>query len=84
MSINVLNSNGKVTAEHLKKTAYLYIRQSTLRQVFENTESTQRQYALRQRAVVLEVLQICSHAVIGWLDAPSGLFGFGSFQVAPI
>jgi len=53
MSINVLNSNGKVTGEHLKKTAYLYIRQSTLRQVFENTESTQRQYALRQRAVVL-------------------------------
>jgi DNA invertase Pin-like site-specific DNA recombinase len=53
MSVNVLNSNGKVTAEHLKKTAYLYIRQSTLRQVFENTESTQRQYALRQRAVAL-------------------------------
>jgi DNA invertase Pin-like site-specific DNA recombinase len=53
MSINVLNSNGKVTAEHLKKTAYLYIRQSTLRQVFENTESSQRQYGLRQRAVVL-------------------------------
>ena len=53
MSTNVLNSNGKVTAGHLKKTAYLYIRQSTLRQVFENAESTQRQYALRQRAVVL-------------------------------
>ena len=53
MSINVLNSNGKVTAGHLKKTAYLYIRQSTLRQVFENAESTLRQYALRQRAVVL-------------------------------
>jgi DNA invertase Pin-like site-specific DNA recombinase len=53
MNTNALNSNGKVTAGHLKKTAYLYIRQSTLRQVFENTESTQRQYALRQRAVVL-------------------------------
>jgi DNA invertase Pin-like site-specific DNA recombinase len=53
MSINAVNSNGKVTAAHLKKTAYLYIRQSTLRQVFENTESTQRQYALRQRAVAL-------------------------------
>ena len=53
MSINCVNSNWKVTAEHLKKTAYLYIRQSTLRQVFENTESTQRQYALRQRATVL-------------------------------
>ena len=53
MNTNALNSNGKVTAGHLKKTAYLYIRQSTLRQVFENTESTQRQYGLRQRAVTL-------------------------------
>ena len=43
----------KVTARHLKRSAYLYIRQSTLRQVFENTESTDRQYALRQRAVAL-------------------------------
>jgi DNA invertase Pin-like site-specific DNA recombinase len=43
----------KVTARHLKRNAYLYIRQSTLRQVFENTESTERQYALRQRAVAL-------------------------------
>jgi DNA invertase Pin-like site-specific DNA recombinase len=43
----------KVTAQHLKRNAYLYIRQSTLRQVFENTESTERQYALRQRAVAL-------------------------------
>ena len=43
----------KVTASHLKRQAYLYIRQSTMRQVFENTESTQRQYALRQRAIAL-------------------------------
>jgi DNA invertase Pin-like site-specific DNA recombinase len=43
----------KVTAQHLTRSAYLYIRQSTLRQVVENTESTQRQYALRQRAVAL-------------------------------
>lgn len=43
----------KVRAEHLKRDAYLYVRQSTLRQVFENTESTQRQYALRDRAVAL-------------------------------
>jgi DNA invertase Pin-like site-specific DNA recombinase len=53
MSIDALNSNSKITPGHLKKRAYLYIRQSTLRQVFENTESTQRQYALRQRAIVL-------------------------------
>ena len=43
----------KVTASHLQRDAYLYIRQSTLRQVFENTESTKRQYALRERAVAL-------------------------------
>lgn len=43
----------KVTPGQLKRDAYLYIRQSTLRQVMENTESTQRQYALRQRAVAL-------------------------------
>jgi hypothetical protein len=30
----------KVNAGHLKRNAYLYIRQSTLRQVLENTEST--------------------------------------------
>ena len=53
MSVPALNSNLKITPGHLKKRAYLYIRQSTLRQVLENTESTQRQYALRQRAIVL-------------------------------
>ena len=48
-----MNAESKVTAEHLKRSAYLYIRQSTLRQVLENTESTQRQYGLRQRALTL-------------------------------
>ena len=43
----------KVTASHLSRDAYLYVRQSTVRQVFENTESTRRQYALRERAVAL-------------------------------
>ena len=41
----------KVTADHLKRDAYLYVRQSTLRQVAENGESTLRQYALRERAI---------------------------------
>ena len=49
----ISDSHQKVTASHLKRDAYLYIRQSTLRQVFENTESTKRQYALRERAVAL-------------------------------
>lgn len=43
----------KITSRHLRRHAYLYIRQSTLRQVVENSESTERQYALRQRAVAL-------------------------------
>ncbi|MDQ1413556.1 MAG: hypothetical protein QOE07_2144 [Acidimicrobiaceae bacterium] len=43
----------KVTAAHLRRGAYLYVRQSTIRQVVENTESAARQYALRQRAVAL-------------------------------
>jgi DNA invertase Pin-like site-specific DNA recombinase len=43
----------KVTSAHLARTAYLYVRQSTLRQVLTNTESATRQYALRQRAVAL-------------------------------
>jgi Resolvase, N terminal domain len=43
----------KVQATHRQRNAYLYVRQSTLRQVVENTESTQRQYALRQHAVAL-------------------------------
>jgi DNA invertase Pin-like site-specific DNA recombinase len=41
----------KVTADHLRRDAYLYVRQSTLRQVAEHGESTQRQYALRDRAI---------------------------------
>ena len=47
------DAHQKVKASHLKRNAYLYVRQSTLRQVLENTESTQRQYALRQHAAAL-------------------------------
>jgi len=43
----------KVTREHLSRKAYLYVRQSTVRQVLENTESTERQYALKKRARAL-------------------------------
>jgi len=32
----------KITTSHLKRDAFLYVRQSTLRQVIENTESTKR------------------------------------------
>src|SRR5438094_3665367 len=45
--------HNKIAATHLQRNAYLYVRQSTIRQVLENTESTKRQYALRQRAIAL-------------------------------
>lgn len=49
----IVNNIEKVSAEHLKRDVYLYIRQSSLKQVLENTESTKRQYDLRERAIAL-------------------------------
>ena len=48
-----VETSHKVTASQLKRSAFLYVRQSTPRQVLEHTESTARQYALRKRAVAL-------------------------------
>jgi len=44
---------GKVTPDHLRRDAYLHVRQSTMAQVMHNTESTLRPYDLRGRAVAL-------------------------------
>ena len=49
----VSEQHAKIAARHLTRNAYLYVRQSSMRQVFENTESTERQYALQQRALEL-------------------------------
>ena len=48
-----MNESLKVQPRHLERGAYLYIRQSSMRQVIENVESTKRQYALRGRAIAL-------------------------------
>jgi hypothetical protein len=50
----------KVTARHLSRQAMLYVRQSTLHQVLEHTESTARQYAL-QRAGHCAGVGRCTH-----------------------
>lgn len=52
-----MNESRKVQPCHLERDAYLYVRQSSMKQVFENIESTKRQYALRTRATAL-----------GWAD----------------
>jgi DNA invertase Pin-like site-specific DNA recombinase len=70
------NVPSKVTAEHLRRHAYLYVRQSSLRQVNENRESTARQYDLKRRAQSL-----------GWnaeqivvIDEDQGLSGANASQ----
>ena len=48
-----MEQNRKITTDHLSRRAALYVRQSSVRQVLENQESTKRQYELRQKAVSL-------------------------------
>lgn len=48
-----VETTSKVTAAHLGRDAYVYVRQSTLTQLREHTESLIRQYELRERAVAL-------------------------------
>jgi DNA invertase Pin-like site-specific DNA recombinase len=43
----------KVERAHLRRAAYVYVRQSTMAQVERNTESLERQYELVERAVAL-------------------------------
>src|SRR5436190_19266378 len=45
--------NPKISEQQQSKPAYVYVRQSTLAQVRHHQESTERQYALRQKAVEL-------------------------------
>ena len=40
----------KITADHLARSAYVYVRQSTPGQVHRNHESRRRQYGLAERA----------------------------------
>ena len=67
----MIRGESKVTRAHLERTAIVYVRQSTLMQVREHTESTLRQYDLARQA-----------ARLGWaagdievIDADLGLSG---------
>jgi DNA invertase Pin-like site-specific DNA recombinase len=66
-----MRGSEKITTSHLERTVLIYVRQSSMAQVRENTESTARQYALADEAVLL-----------GWprsqvevIDADLGLSG---------
>ena len=45
--------NSKIQIHHRQKMAYVYLRQSTMAQVYHHQESTNRQYALKDRALEL-------------------------------
>lgn len=45
--------SGKLDLSQLERSAYVYVRQSTAAQVMEHRESTERQYALAERAEAL-------------------------------
>jgi len=45
-----MNANPKIQPQHLERQAYVYIRQSTMKQVEQNLESHDLQYQLAQRA----------------------------------
>lgn len=49
----IVNGTSKITVSHRSRTAAIYLRQSTLVQVRDNSESTLRQYALGDEAVAL-------------------------------
>lgn len=61
----------KITADHRERTAIVYIRQSSLAQVRDNTESTARQYALADEAVALG----WARSAVEVIDADLGLSG---------
>jgi DNA invertase Pin-like site-specific DNA recombinase len=61
----------KITPAHLGRRALIYVRQSSLAQVRENTESTARQYALADEAVRLG----WARQAVEVIDADLGLSG---------
>jgi DNA invertase Pin-like site-specific DNA recombinase len=48
-----MSEHAKISEQHRRRRAVVYVRQSTLAQVAHNRESAARQYGLRERAVAL-------------------------------
>jgi DNA invertase Pin-like site-specific DNA recombinase len=62
---------GKIEDQHRQKAAYIYLRQSTMAQVRHHQESTERQYALKEKAVELG----WTPGMIRTLDGDLGISG---------
>jgi DNA invertase Pin-like site-specific DNA recombinase len=66
--------NDKISAKHLERAAYVYIRQSSLQQVRHNLESSRRQYALQDCARELGFEQVVV------IDDDLGISGAGHHE----
>lgn len=68
--------SAQITQQHREKPAYIYVRQSTLAQVRHHQQSTERQYALREKALALG----WNTSLIRTLDRDLGQSGAQSLQ----
>ncbi len=68
-----MSERSKLTSSHLRRQAFVYLRQSSQAQLERNVESTQRQYALVERAIELGF----SRDQIVVIDEDLGISGSG-------
>jgi DNA invertase Pin-like site-specific DNA recombinase len=68
-----VSERSKLTSSHLRRQAFVYLRQSSQAQLERNIESTQRQYALVERAIELG---FCREQVVV-IDEDLGISGSG-------
>jgi len=68
-----VSERSKLTASHLRRTAFVYVRQSSQAQLERNVESTARQYALVQRAIELGF----TREQVAVIDEDLGISGSG-------
>jgi len=76
--------NPKITPDHLGRGAAVYVRQSSMGQVIEDTESQRRQYALAESARTMGVLHRSLSSTTIWVDrGPVRLSGQDSKSSSP-
>jgi len=71
-----VSERSKLASSHLRRQAFVYVRQSSQAQLERNVESTQRQYALVERAIELGFAR--EQVVV--IDEDLGISGSGTSE----